>query len=193
MCLSYPYSSGLLRWYWSNHATEVIWIMNMDESTHHWNTKCPFDYELCDTSCFNSLQCSDAIWHQICWSTLVQVMAWCLMAPSHYLNQCWLISMWSSGIHSKITFAWILKISIPSFMLPPMTTMSASFFLLFHVYINASQYDNTFCLPYFHVSNSALFSAQYFSTLILRRHSLDNFYMQGANIQCHKVFTFCQS
>ena len=24
-------------------------------------------------------------------STLVQVMAWCLMAPSHYLNQCWLI------------------------------------------------------------------------------------------------------
>ena len=23
-------------------------------------------------------------------STLVQVMAWCLTAPSHYLNQCWL-------------------------------------------------------------------------------------------------------
>ena len=22
-------------------------------------------------------------------STLAQVMAWCLMAPSHYLNQCW--------------------------------------------------------------------------------------------------------
>ena len=22
-------------------------------------------------------------------STLVQVMAWCLMAPSHYLSQCW--------------------------------------------------------------------------------------------------------
>ena len=27
----------------------------------------------------------------ISWSTLAQVMAWCLMAPSHYLNQCWLI------------------------------------------------------------------------------------------------------
>ena len=24
-------------------------------------------------------------------STLVQVMAWCLTAPSHYLNQCWFI------------------------------------------------------------------------------------------------------
>ena len=34
---------------------------------------------------------SDAIWHWGSWSTLVQVMACCLMAPSHYLNQCWLI------------------------------------------------------------------------------------------------------
>ena len=33
-----------------------------------------------------------------------------------------------------------------------------------------------FCLPYFHVSNCALFSTLYFSTLILYRHSLDTFY-----------------
>ena len=39
----------------------------------------------------NSLWPSDAIWRHWTWSTLVQVMAWCLMAPSHYLNQCWLI------------------------------------------------------------------------------------------------------
>ena len=39
----------------------------------------------------NSLWPSDAIWHQISLSTLVQVMACCLTAPSHYLNQCWLI------------------------------------------------------------------------------------------------------
>ena len=38
----------------------------------------------------NSLWPSDAIWCQRSWSTLVQVMACCLMAPSHYLNQCWL-------------------------------------------------------------------------------------------------------
>ena len=33
---------------------------------------------------------SGAIWHHRSWSTLVQVVACCLMAPSHYLNQCWL-------------------------------------------------------------------------------------------------------
>ena len=31
------------------------------------------------------------IWRQGSWSTLVQVMACCLTAPSHYLNHCWLI------------------------------------------------------------------------------------------------------
>ena len=34
---------------------------------------------------------SDAIWRQGYWSTLAQVMASCLTAPIHYLNQCWLI------------------------------------------------------------------------------------------------------
>ena len=39
----------------------------------------------------NPLRPSDAIWRQRTGSTLAQVMAWCLTAPSHYLNQCWLI------------------------------------------------------------------------------------------------------
>ena len=39
----------------------------------------------------NSLRPSDAIWRHSCGSTLAQVMACCLTAPSHYLNQCWLI------------------------------------------------------------------------------------------------------
>ena len=30
-------------------------------------------------------------WRRRSWSTLVQVMVCCLTAPSHYLNQCWLI------------------------------------------------------------------------------------------------------
>ena len=34
---------------------------------------------------------SDAIWCWGSWSTLVQVMACCLTAPSHYLNHCWLV------------------------------------------------------------------------------------------------------
>ena len=33
----------------------------------------------------------DAMWRQRFLSTLVQVMACCLTAPSHYMNQCWLI------------------------------------------------------------------------------------------------------
>ena len=40
---------------------------------------------------FNSLRPRDAIWRHRSGSTLSQVMACCLMAPSHYLNQCWLI------------------------------------------------------------------------------------------------------
>ena len=39
----------------------------------------------------NSLWPRDAIWRQRSESTLAQVMACCLTAPSHYLNQCWLI------------------------------------------------------------------------------------------------------
>ena len=40
---------------------------------------------------FNSLWPSDVIWWQGSRSTLAQVMACCLKAPSHYLNQCWLM------------------------------------------------------------------------------------------------------
>ena len=42
------------------------------------------------TSSFNSLWPSDAIWQHRSGSTLAQVMARCLTAPSHHLNQCWL-------------------------------------------------------------------------------------------------------
>ena len=47
----------------------------------------------------NSLRPSDATWQHESGSTLAQVMACCLMAPSHYLNQCWLITkgvLWHS-------------------------------------------------------------------------------------------------
>ena len=48
-----------------------------------------------------SLWQSDAIqWHKSR-STLVQVMACCLMAPSHYLNQCWLIISRSSNTNLR--------------------------------------------------------------------------------------------
>ena len=37
----------------------------------------------------NSLRPSGTIWPHRSWSTWDQIMACCLMAPSHYLNQCW--------------------------------------------------------------------------------------------------------
>ena len=42
-------------------------------------------------TCLNSLWPSDVIWRQGSRSTLAQVMVCCLTAPSHYLNQCWLM------------------------------------------------------------------------------------------------------
>ena len=54
--------------------------------THYHN-------ELLDTcgEWFNSLWPSDEIWRHILGSTLAQVMACCLTAPSHWLNQRWLL------------------------------------------------------------------------------------------------------
>ena len=61
-----------------------IWLLyNIDILRAHkcfWN--CP--------QCFNPLWPSDTIWHQRSWSTLVELMTYCLTAPSHYLHQCWL-------------------------------------------------------------------------------------------------------
>ena len=56
----------------------------------------------------NSLWPSDAIWRQKTGSTLAQVMACCLTAPSHYLNQYWLIItkvQWHSSDSSFTTNA----------------------------------------------------------------------------------------
>ena len=59
--------------------------------------RCP--YLTWGLKCINSLWTSGAIWWHRFGSTLAQVMACCLMAPSHYLNQCWLIiseALWHS-------------------------------------------------------------------------------------------------
>ena len=50
---------------------------------------------------FNSLWPSDAIWWHRSGSALAQVMACCLAAPSHYLNQCWLIINEFFGIYLR--------------------------------------------------------------------------------------------
>ena len=59
------------------------------------------------TIVFNPLWPSDDIWQYWFWSTLAQVMACCLTAPSHYLNQCWLIITSQVQWHSSEgNFTW---------------------------------------------------------------------------------------
>ena len=53
----------------------------------HWGPE--YDGFQSLTQIFNSLWPSGTIWRQRSGSTLAQVMACCLMAPSHYLSQCW--------------------------------------------------------------------------------------------------------
>ena len=48
---------------------------------------------------FNSLWLSGAIFIHRMGSTMAQVMTCCLMASSHYLNQCWLIISKADGLH----------------------------------------------------------------------------------------------
>ena len=57
----------------------------------------------------NSLWPSDAICRQGSWSTLVHVMASCLMPPSHYLNQCWFIITKVQWCSSEGNFAWDIR------------------------------------------------------------------------------------
>ena len=64
-------------WYWAS-----CWLENETVNT-------PWNLNL-SGPIFNSLGPSDAIWQQRSGSPLAQVMACCLMAPSHYLHQCWL-------------------------------------------------------------------------------------------------------
>ena len=55
--------------------------------------------------CINSLWSSDALWRHSSQSTLAEVMASCLTAPSHYLKQCRLIIkgiLWPSEIWQEV-------------------------------------------------------------------------------------------
>ena len=62
----------------------------------------------------NSLWPSDAIWRQRSGTRLAQVMACCLTAPRHYLNQCWFTISnvhWHSFEYKKILQPSITEIS----------------------------------------------------------------------------------
>ena len=94
----YP-QNFLQSWHFWDISTLVIFLILLQVYKHEH-----LSHLICHCSCcFNSLRPSDAIWRQWSWTTLVQVMACCLTAPSHYLNQCWLIIkgvLWHSSENS---------------------------------------------------------------------------------------------
>ena len=55
---------------------------------------------------------SNAIWRHKSGSTLAQVMACCLTALRHYLNQCWLIINGVFDMHMEVTSQEVLRNSI---------------------------------------------------------------------------------
>ena len=79
---------------------------NRLSNPHPWSVS---PYGIARPQWVNSLRPSDAIWRQWSWTTLAQVMACCLTAPSHYLNQCWLIIRGVLWHTSESSFAGIAQ------------------------------------------------------------------------------------
>ena len=71
----------------------------------------------CGCWSFNPLAAWDAANHHGTWSTFVQIMAWCLMVPIHYLNQCWYIITRVCGDHLRDILQRMLKILISNMSL----------------------------------------------------------------------------
>ena len=67
-----------------NFFVKLVFCNFLDTTPSHAVDKLSYPW-------FNSLWPNDAILRHRSGSTLAQVMACCLTAPSHYLNQCWLI------------------------------------------------------------------------------------------------------
>ena len=73
----------------------------------------PRDHPWGEMCCVNSLWPGDSIWQHRSGSTMVHVMACCLAAPSHYLNQyCLIITIEFCGTHLWLISQDVFKISI---------------------------------------------------------------------------------
>ena len=80
------------RWQMNHHLSELV----LKRCNSSIKTQILFTYDkewyaILSSIVFNSLRPSDAIWWHRSGSILTQVMACCLMAPSRYLYQHWLI------------------------------------------------------------------------------------------------------
>ena len=73
----------------TNFSEVLSKIQNLIQENASQNIVCEITAILSRGRWVNSSGPSDAIWRCRSGSTLAQVMACCLAAPSHYLNQCW--------------------------------------------------------------------------------------------------------
>ena len=112
---------------WTRWRRRCCWHRDMTATAswsycRHWLhshllvgiSECHRNRNMAETILVNSSPLSAAYMHQWTGSTLVQVMARCLTAPSHYLNRCWLIVskvLWhlSEGVMLRISADTISK------------------------------------------------------------------------------------
>ena len=96
----------------------AAWYIRLSTTKHHlkyaviyyfWlfvylHVVCIFVHQIYPSSLiwFYQLWPSDAIWRQRSGTTLPQLMACCLTAPSHYINQCWLITVRYYGVRHSL-------------------------------------------------------------------------------------------
>ena len=86
-----------------------IWVRSIRViSDFHTSQNYMWDIPMGHVGCQSLLRLLSwySTWEQGSRSTLAQVMACCLMAPSHYLNQCWLIITKVQWCSSEGNFAW---------------------------------------------------------------------------------------
>ena len=86
------YTGKMTYLYWIR-ALDSLSAITIDNAIYHINYAHHFVllWSVVVVMEVNSLWPSDAIWYNRYGSTLAQVMACCLRAPSHYLNHCLLI------------------------------------------------------------------------------------------------------
>ena len=85
----------------------------------------------------NSFWPSDAIWRHRSGLTLAQVMAWYLMAPSHYMNHCYLITDRFCDIDMRAQKILLILIS--------MISLKIAFLKLLQHLPDASEFTYWFC------------------------------------------------
>ena len=122
---------SMILYLWHQKWIRGFWNKLMSSGTLAWfRHKCAYDIYY--WACYNVLYYAgklswikkfifmgkvglEAWWRRGSWLSLVHMIVSCLGTPSHYWTNVELPSVTSFGIHSRVMFTWVLKISIPKF------------------------------------------------------------------------------